>query len=93
MQKYGPEIESQMRAFFQTLSEKDKRQYAALEAQKIGYGGQTYIAAVLGVSTKTIQRGQREIETLNRAPANRIRRHGGGRKPFDKKKRVERDIP
>lgn len=86
MQKYESEIESQMRAFFETLSEKDKRQYAALEAQKMGYGGQTYVATILGISTKTIQRGQAEIESDNRPPATRIRRQGGGRKPFDKKK-------
>ena len=48
MQKYDSNLENQMRTFFQTLSEKDKRQYAALEARKVGFGGQTYIAKVLG---------------------------------------------
>lgn len=85
MKKHKPELEKQMRDFFHTLSEKDKRQYAALEARKCGYGGQRYIASVLGISTKTIQRGQAEINHNNMPPAGRIRRQGAGRKPFDKK--------
>lgn len=72
-----------MRAFFQSLSEKDKRRYAALEATKLGHGGITYIAAVLGCSIETIRRGQQELPTLlaDDAP-ERIRRKGGGRKPY-----------
>lgn len=85
MQKHNPEIETQMRRFFQTLSEKDKRQYAALEARKCGHGGQKYIATVLGVSTKTIQRGLAEIDNKKPPPPDRVRRQGAGRKPFDKK--------
>jgi transcriptional antiterminator len=86
MKTYEPAIEIEMKLFFATLTEKEKRQYAALEALKVGYGGQTYIAQVLGISTKTIQRGLREIAENNRPPADRIRRKGGGRKPFDQKK-------
>ena len=92
MQKYDSEVENQMRTFFQTLSEKDKRQYAALEARKVGFGGQTYIAKVLGVSRKTIQRGQAEIEQNKLPPKDRIRRPGAGRKPFDKKRDVKQAI-
>ncbi len=40
MKKYDEEVEQQMRSFFETLSEKDKRHYAAIEARKVGYGGQ-----------------------------------------------------
>ena len=87
MQKYDSKLENQMRTFFQTLSEKDKRQYAALEARKVGFGGQTYMAKVLGISTRTIRRGQAEIDQNRLPPQDRIRRPGAGRKPFDKKKR------
>lgn len=93
MQKYKSNIEEQMRTFFQTLTEKDKRQYAALEARKCGYGGQTYVAKILGISTKTIQRGLAEIDGNNLPPADRIRRQGAGRKPFDKKRTVNESIP
>src|SRR4030095_7320336 len=33
---YSPTIEAQMRAFYQSLSEKDRRRYAAIEACKLG---------------------------------------------------------
>lgn len=86
MQKYDKDIESDMQRFFAGLTEKEKRHYAALEAKKLGHGGQTYIATVLGISERTIQRGLDELHCRDLAPVNRIRREGGGRKPFDKKK-------
>jgi hypothetical protein len=46
--------EQRMRDFAQTLSEKDRRRFAAVEASQRGYGGIVYIAGVLGFSTKTI---------------------------------------
>ena len=70
-----------MRSFFETLSEKDQRRYAALEAQRLGHGGVNYVASVLGCSTKTIQRGTEELDSLDADPAaGRVRRPGGGRK-------------
>jgi len=70
-----------MRHFFQTLSEKDQRRYAAVEAQRLGHGGITYIADLLGCSTKTISRGIDELDQLQDDPAaGRIRRPGAGRK-------------
>ncbi len=44
---YKKEIEERMRQFYKSLSEKDRRHYAAIEANKIGYGGVTYISKVL----------------------------------------------
>ena len=89
MKKYDAEVEQQMRSFFEALSEKDKRHYAALEARKVGYGGQLYMESVLGCSARTIQRGQGELASNKEpVPAGRIRRPGGGRKLFDKKKKV-----
>jgi hypothetical protein len=35
MQLYPPEIEQQMQRFYQSLSEKDRRRYAAVEALKL----------------------------------------------------------
>jgi hypothetical protein len=44
---------------------------------------------VLGCSARTIQRGQAELASNDKPlPEGRIRRPGGGRKPFDKKKSV-----
>jgi hypothetical protein len=42
MHRYSPKIEEQMEAFYQSLSEKDRRRYAAIEACKLGRGGLSY---------------------------------------------------
>ena len=48
--------------FYQLLSEKHKRLYAANEALKLGYGGISYIASVLNCDRKTIYRGISELK-------------------------------
>jgi hypothetical protein len=80
MGKYTPEIEEQMKNFYQTLSEKDRRRYAAVEAQKLGYGGQKYICQILGCNAGTVKRGKEEIEQGIPTNTGRVRRVGGGRK-------------
>jgi hypothetical protein len=73
--------EERMRDFAATLNEKDRRRFAALEAVERGHGGITYIAGVLGCSTKTIERGIAELDSLKDDPAaGRVRREGAGRK-------------
>ena len=52
---FSPEIEHSMRMFYRSLSEKDRRRYAAIEAQKPGYGGTQVIADLLGCDPKTIR--------------------------------------
>ena len=59
-----PAVEASMRLFYQTLSEKDRRRYVAVEAQKLGRGGQTYIASVIGCSRATIASGIAELSSL-----------------------------
>ena len=49
---YPPAIEKQMKKFYRTLSEKDKRRYAGVEAIKFGRGGIMYIARVLECDRK-----------------------------------------
>ena len=74
-------IEQRLRDFAQTLSEKDFRRFAAIEAVQRGYGAIVYIAGVLGCSTKTIERGIKELDQLPDDPAaGRVRRPGAGRK-------------
>jgi len=78
---YDEKTERQMRNFFESLSEKDRRRYAAVEAVKLGYGGIEYISSVLGCSRRTIERAAHEIEKLPEDPAkDRIRQEGAGRK-------------
>jgi hypothetical protein len=79
--QFSPECETQMRAYYETLSEKDGRRFAVLQAKLLGYGGVTYIADVLGCSAKTIERAKHELDGLPNDPvAGRIRAIGGGRK-------------
>ena len=71
-----------MKKFFDSLSEKDKRRYAAIEAMRIGHGGQTYISKIFACDRKTIRKGIREVENFPRNVKydSRIRKCGGGRK-------------
>lgn len=82
MMAYCESTEQIMRQYFNTLSEKDKRRYAAVEAQKLGEGGISYIARVLGCARNTIYQGLSELAELpeQRLAEGRIRRGGGGRK-------------
>lgn len=75
--KYSAEIEKQMKAFFDSLNEKDRRRYAAIEAMKLGPGGQNYISSVLGCHFQTIMAGIDEICNGTETPEYRIRKPGG----------------
>ncbi len=79
--RYGQDVEERMQAFFETLSEKDRRRYAAVEARRLPHGGIAYVAEVFGCSRRTIERGLDELDHLPHDPAaGRVRRPGGGRK-------------
>jgi len=54
-----------MKNFYDTLSEKDKRRYAGVEAMKLGRGGVAYITRVLGCSRKTVLKGLKELQVLS----------------------------
>jgi hypothetical protein len=47
-----------------SLSEKDQRRYAAVEAQKLGRSGITYASKLLGCSRSTIDAGLKEAGAL-----------------------------
>jgi hypothetical protein len=82
---FSPEIEQLMSKYYQTLSEKDRRRYAAIEAKKLGHGGITYIAQVLGCAQSTIAIGIKELEAMPSEGGYdaRVRRPGGGRKCYE----------
>src|SRR2546428_6612792 len=83
---YRPDIEQLLRQYYQSLSEKDRRRFAALEAIKLGHGGTRYIAKVLGCDPQTVKDGMREIKQLPDDPAgSRVRKPGGGRKKAEAK--------
>ncbi|MCC7085858.1 MAG: hypothetical protein IT427_12725 [Pirellulales bacterium] len=73
--QYDEESKMHMQNFYHTLSEKDQRRYAAVEAKRLGHGGIEYVAKILGCATKTIRRGIQEIDSLVDDPAaGRVRR-------------------
>lgn len=80
MQPYPAPIEAQMQRYYQSLSEKDRRRDAAIEAIKLGYGGQVYIRQLFGCHHKTLALGMAELDDETILEQERIRQVGGGRK-------------
>jgi len=78
MQSYGVTVERAMKRFFDSLSEKDRRRYAAVEVAKLGHGGVDYVARVLGCDPKTIQQGQDDLGQPEDSAAGRVRKKGVG---------------
>jgi hypothetical protein len=67
-----------MAQLYGSLSEKDRRRYAAVEAEKLGHGGVQYIAELFGCDPQTIRRGAQDIEQLPQDQAEgRVRKKGG----------------
>jgi hypothetical protein len=78
MDPYPSEVCKHMKAFYDSLSEKDRRRYAAVEAEKLGHGGVEYIASVLGCSERTVRQGRSDVGKLPEDEAEgRIRKKGG----------------
>ena len=65
------------------LDERTRRVVAAAEARALGRGGVTLVGQVTGLARSTLRRGIDELEAPDTAaPAARVRRPGGGRKPL-----------
>jgi hypothetical protein len=78
---YNAGIEHSMRMFYDSLSERDRRRYAAIEAAKLGYGGTEYVATLLGCDPKTIRQGQRDLDQLPDGLGDRVRQKGADESP------------
>lgn len=65
-----------MQSYYESLSEKDRRRYAAIEAKKLGYGGIRYITKLLGCNYRTINKGIADLEQQSLISSPRIRRPG-----------------
>ena len=66
--------------FYRSLSEKDRRRYAAVEAGKLGHGGVAYIARLFGCDPDTVRRGLADVEQLPEdAAEDRVRKKGGAK--------------
>jgi hypothetical protein len=74
--RYCAEIERSMQTLFASLSERDRRLYAATEALKLGHGGICYLAGLFDCSERTIRRGIAELASLPQIPDGRVRKKG-----------------
>ena len=84
----GKEHHSRMNLLMSRMDEQQRRWYAAVEARRMGRGGEKLVAQITGLDRKTIRRGQRELEEqLANRPPGRVRVPGGGRKLVEKSHR------
>ena len=77
------DISKEWVAVFNTLTESQKRWFAAVKALEFGHGGISKVNRVTGLSRITIAKGIQEIEgkkRLSLSSENRTRVQGGGRK-------------
>lgn len=78
MNRYPVDIEQHMQVLYRSLSEKDRRRYAAIEAEKVGHGGLSYVAKLFGCDPETVKHGQEDLAQLPQdEAAGRIRKKGG----------------
>jgi DNA-binding protein Fis len=75
---YNESLERAMKDYFATLSEKDQRRYAGVEALKLERGGIKYIAELFGIRRQTVRKGMKEIANMSAAEKEnkRIRKKG-----------------
>lgn len=77
MLRYSSAVEEQMQVFYGSLREKDRRRYAAVEAEKLGFGGVEYISQLLRCDPKTIRQGRADLADLPDVPPEQVRKKGG----------------
>src|SRR5437899_2927130 len=75
-------LHSHMNLLLSTLDERQRRLYAGLESEKLGYGGDRQVALITGMSVHTISNGRRELVQL--LPDARMRRPGAGQPTVEK---------
>ena len=74
MTGYEKSIELKMQCLYATLSEKDRRRYAGIEAAKLGHGGIDYVSRLFGLDPKTVRRGLTELELPEDLAPSRVRK-------------------
>ena len=85
------EVHRQMILLVSRLDEQQRRWFAAVEANRVGHGGDTLLAQITGLDEATIQRGREELAaSLVDRPLERVRLPGGGRPSAEKKIRRSR---
>ena len=82
------ELHRQMNLLLSRLDEQQRRWYVAVEANRIGAGGERLLAQITGLDEKTIRRGRQElVGELEQRPEQQVRLPGAGRPRAEKKTR------
>jgi hypothetical protein len=74
-------IQRKYLAIKDSLNERSRRLWAAAEAREAGRGGCAAVLRATGMSSRTLAKGLRELQSPPELPSGRMRRPGGGRKP------------
>jgi hypothetical protein len=81
LRDYSAAVERHMVKLYKSLSEKDRRRYAAVEAEKLGHGGVLYVAELFECDPDTIRHGAQDMDQLPADEAQgRVRKKGGPEK-------------
>lgn len=79
-------LHRRMNVLLSRLDEAQRRWYVALEASRVGHGGDRLLAQITGLDEKTIRRGREELQAeLAACPEERVRQPGAGRPAVEKK--------
>lgn len=79
------ELQAAIVLFHSLLDEQQRRLYAGLESLRLGRGGDSRLAALLGLDVHTVARGRHQLLEQQALPG-RVRQPGAGRKPTEKKR-------
>jgi len=74
------------KVFYESLNERQKRQFTGIEAMELGHGGIKKVSECFSIHRETISIGIGELESKDTLEFGRIRKQGGGRKKNLKKK-------
>lgn len=67
-------LHRQINLLVSRLDERQRRWFVALEAMRLGHGGDERLAGITGLSPHTIRRGRRELQAgLADCPTDRVR--------------------
>ena len=67
-------IERQMKWFYQSLSEQDRRREAAIEDEPLGFGGVESVSQLLGCDPQTIRQGRGDLPQPEDSVPDRVRK-------------------
>lgn len=73
-------IRKKFKAVAQHLHERGRRQWTAVEARALGWGGITAVSLATGMSDRTVRDGIHDLDQPPSLPPDRQRRPGAGRK-------------